>query len=107
MKPEYKLIICKDCGDEFTGHRTAWFCSKCRDKSQSIKGASRATTAVRQAIQKGLLKPPADCECVDCGGRARVYDHRDYSRPLDVSPVCYPCNYKRGPAVYLQKEYKP
>ena len=23
---------------------------------------------------------------------------RDYSKPLDVAPVCHSCNHKRGPA---------
>lgn len=37
-------------------------------------------------------------KCVDCGGIARHYEHRDYTRPLEVEPVCPSCNYKRGPA---------
>ena len=43
--------------------------------------------------------PPADGQtCVDCGQRAFHYDHRYYSRPLDVVPVCRTCNHLRGPA---------
>jgi hypothetical protein len=28
-----------------------------------------------------------------------VYDHRDYNQPLQVEPVCSPCNISRGPAL--------
>ncbi len=44
------------------------------------------------AIKCGLLPEPLDCRCVDCGRQADCYDHRDYSRPLDVEPVCIACN---------------
>lgn len=37
--------------------------------------------------------------CIDCGAAAQHYDHRDYSRPLNVEPVCVSCNCKRGPGV--------
>ena len=30
---------------------------------------------------------------------ANVYDHRDYSLPLVVEPVCYTCNTARGSAI--------
>ena len=36
-------------------------------------------------------------KCFDCGKPAMHYDHRDYSKPLEVSPVCASCNYRRGP----------
>lgn len=39
-------------------------------------------------------------ECVDCGKRADCYDHRDYTKPLAVEPVCQSCNFKRGFAIY-------
>ena len=38
--------------------------------------------------------------CVDCGNGADVYDHRDYSRPLQVAAVCHSCNQLRGPATH-------
>jgi hypothetical protein len=37
--------------------------------------------------------------CCDCGADAKNYDHRDYTKPLEVDPVCFSCNYKRGPAL--------
>ncbi len=62
--------------------------------------AKRAGTIVRRAVQSGLLPnlKLIETACRDCGNRATVYDHRDYAKPLDVEPVCYRCNSKRGPA---------
>lgn len=55
--------------------------------------------AVRQAIVSGELPPPRGMVCVDCGGEAIEYEHRDYRKPLDVEPICRGCNLKRGPAI--------
>jgi len=56
----------------------------------------RAQVAARSA------NPTLDgsIECVDCGAPATCYDHRDYSKPLDVEPVCWKCNAQRGPAKF-------
>jgi len=55
--------------------------------------------AVRIAIRDGkLAKLDGSILCVDCGRPAKCYDHRDYAKPLDVSPVCVRCNTLRGPA---------
>lgn len=55
---------------------------------------------VRKAVARGVLPDlrNRDIACVDCGAVATVYEHRSYSRPLDVEPVCRPCNGKRGTA---------
>lgn len=44
---------------------------------------------------RGVLPEPTKLKCVDCGKRAHVYDHRDYSKPLEVEPVCRRCNSRR------------
>jgi len=50
-----------------------------------------------QAARKdGLIGPATDHNCMDCGEPATQWDHRDYFKPLDVDPVCQPCNMKRG-----------
>lgn len=56
---------------------------------------------VQKAIKAGKLVDLVENEiaCVDCGERARTYDHRDYARPLDVEPVCHKCNAGRGEAL--------
>ena len=57
----------------------------------------RAIASVRRAVVKGiLLKLDGSVKCVDCGEPAKHYDHRDYTKQLDVEPVCIACNYGRG-----------
>jgi len=62
----------------------------------------RAAAAVKAAVKFGVLPQLADGEyaCVDCGGIATQYDHRDYARALDVEPVCRSCNNHRGTAAW-------
>lgn len=64
-----------------------------------------AHSMVASAKKQGLL-PTLDgsIACVDCDKPAREYDHRDYSRPLDVQPVCRSCNKKRGTAKWPSAE---
>ena len=59
---------------------------------------SKAAAAVHRATQRGELPPALGQTCVGCGGKADRYDHRDYSKPLDVVPVCATCNAMRGRA---------
>lgn len=61
----------------------------------------KAHHAVRLAMMKGNLTrlTQADIDCVDCKSRAMVYDHRDYTQPLKVEPVCHQCNVTRGRVV--------
>lgn len=68
------------------------YCSECSYKIAQIR--KEVNAIIRQANL-----PPADGQtCVDCGKRAFHYDHRYYSRPLDVVPVCRVCNIRRGAA---------
>lgn len=59
----------------------------------------RACQKVRRAVVKGKLVNlrATVVYCVDCGvERATRYDHRDYTKPLEVAPVCNGCNIRRG-----------
>lgn len=58
-----------------------------------------AQQRVHRAILSGKL-PRLDgtIPCTDCAGPAVAYDHRRYSDPLAVEPVCQSCNLLRGPA---------
>lgn len=56
-----------------------------------------AKKEVYKAVRARIIVPASWCSCTDCDKIAEVYDHRDYSRPLEVEPVCKSCNYKRGP----------
>lgn len=55
-----------------------------------------AGAAVSKAIRNGDLPPVKYLFCFDCGKEAQCYDHRDYRKPLDVWPVCFSCDSKRG-----------
>lgn len=63
-----------------------------------LSGRQTAASKVARAIKGGQLQRPALFACVDCGNPAKCYDHRDYSRPLDVVPVCLSCNVRRSSA---------
>lgn len=91
---------CSDCGcDISTRHHLARVCLKCARRRVNAPDLIAAHGAVAGAIRKGLLVHPRLLECVDCGAQARDYDHRDYSRHLDVVPVCRSCNKLRGPGL--------
>lgn len=77
------------------------FCLGCGPKANGRNGAAKAWRAVHREVAAGRLPPAQTCSCVDCGAPAKDYDHRDYNKPLDVSPVCRACNKKRGPAIPL------
>lgn|SRR6185312_6461878 len=60
------------------------------------RSRSRAYQLVARAIKRGELPHVSTQYCIDCGRFAECYDHRDYSRPLAVDPVCRRCNTRRG-----------
>lgn len=75
-------------------------CATCaaqrRQHNEAVRNA--AYRAVAKAVKAGALKRPYGQSCADCGRPAEVFDHRDYSKPLQVEPVCRSCNVMRGPA---------
>jgi hypothetical protein len=58
-----------------------------------------AKSRIMVAVRAGRIPSPTKFDCVDCGKPAQVYDHRKYTEPLTVEPVCRSCNAFRGPAV--------
>jgi len=54
-----------------------------------------ARCEVRSQWRKGAIPKPADCICIDCNAQAQEYHHEDYSKPLDVIPLCKLCHIKR------------
>lgn len=78
------------------------FCGDCNYVRAHKNGRREAATAVAKAIKEGKLRPAKEFACVDCGIPAREYDHRDYSQPLQVEPVCARCNCKRGPGKWVR-----
>lgn len=61
-----------------------------------------AYLALSAAIRKGDIPPVKGLYCEDCATPAYAYDHRDYEKPLLVSPVCSSCNRRRGVAMAKQ-----
>lgn len=57
----------------------------------------KAGAIVLQAVIDGKLPHPRTLRCKDCAHWAKLYDHRDYDKPLKVEPVCWRCNKLRGP----------
>lgn len=94
---------CKDCGSDFRpNHNTQVRCWSCGVSGEYAKARGRAHSFVYRAVRKGELVDLSlrETACVDCGAVATDYDHRDYSKPLDVAPVCRRCNRARGEAKY-------
>lgn len=79
-----------------------YFCRACTSLRTRLNGRSAACAAVARAIREQRLSPASHFCCTDCGAPAQEYDHRDYSKPLDVEPVCRPCNGRRGPGRWTQ-----
>jgi hypothetical protein len=66
------------------------------------KAMMRAAQIVCRAVKAGRLTNLRDSNvlCTDCKlRRATNYEHRDYSKPLEVEPICISCNLMRGPAI--------
>ncbi len=66
-----------------------------------LKLQNAAIQAVGAAVLSGKLPSLSknNIPCVDCGAKAIHYDNHDYTKKLDVQPVCRCCNYKRGKTV--------
>ncbi len=95
MSATQKREFCVVCLTARPGTPRSPYCRQCSDKVGAAQIA--ATKLLRKAIRNGMPKAKA-LQCVDCFAPAFDYDHRDYSKPLEVVPVCRRCNQLRGPA---------
>src|SRR3972149_8706132 len=95
---------CAGCGADITALVNPVIGIKyCRGCSRALHLArKKAAWRVFKAVQRGDLPKIETLQCVDCGQPARQYEHRDYSRPLEVEPVCHSCNALRGPALFTR-----
>lgn len=108
---------CSSCGERtLAASASQKFCSacaksayrQCRDRwGRDRPLATKAASLVNRAIQDGEIPPARGQKCVDCGGSADRYDHRDYTKPLWVEPVCHGCNRRRGPGHPYRNEVLP
>ena len=94
---------CIQCGDSIKPYANRKYCSPCGSTMKYpriISGPKNDNEMARRittfAVRVGFLPLPTDFPCVDCGKPAKCYEHRDYSKPLDVVPVCIHCNKVRG-----------
>lgn len=98
-------VVCVDCEAPVypvrPGVRTQLRCPKCCNSRERAMTVARGTVAnmVRAAVLRGQLMPASAYWCTDCERPACDYDHRDYTRPFDVDPVCRRCNVRRGHAL--------
>ena len=51
----------------------------------------KARSKVAYLIRKGVIPKPSELVCV-CGKQAKEYHHKDYSKPLEVVPLCVLCH---------------
>lgn len=98
----YSYRDCAQCGRAALMSFSTRHCDKCgRERVLGrIRLSSPAHAKVHKAIRLGELAVlDGSIACVDCGKPAEFYDHRRYSEPLNVEPVCPGCNVRRGPAI--------
>lgn len=93
-----RIYTCRVCSVEYEGYFVGrhWYCEVCR--LAHFEAQRFAASWVGRAIRAGVLMPARMLRCIDCGDWAHGWEHRDYSKPLDVEPTCSSCNFKRGPA---------
>lgn len=99
MRAPPRYCLCLDCGQEYRANNVHQRrCTPCRIGGYGAKLRVSARNAVARAVAAGKLVRLAEVHvaCVDCGARATRYDHRDYTQPLRVDPVCHPCDRARG-----------
>lgn len=102
------MLLCKNCGQillEDIASRAAFTQARRERRAAGrihpvrtvaeTKWRAHVAASTKKAVELGFLPDPSSCICVDCGKVAACYDHRDYSMPLDVEPVCIACNSHR------------
>ena len=67
------------------------------NRSRYLRDKDKVLTRSKTRVYwlRGKLLSPTDCICFDCGVQATEYHHEDYSKPLDVIPLCSFCHIKR------------
>lgn len=90
------MSACIECGKPHGRRPHAIRCYPCSGVVERMR--TRAMATVKKLIRTWRLRPAHHFDCVDCGAPAVCYDHRDYSQPEVVDPVCMRCNKLRGPA---------
>lgn len=103
-------FTCSSCGKKelAKGGTSGFLCAECKPADHHTQTAQyQAHLAVARARRAGTIEDPRGLTCVDCGGPAIEYDHRDYAKPLEVQAVCRRCNLLRGPALGSKSQPAP
>lgn len=103
----HDVAMCTKCGAEFDKPKArirTSICLPCRITKTLI--VRRASAIVARAIRHGQLPRPTSLQCFVCGRKASIYEHRDYTQPLDVKPACRSCNGRLGAAARWPKTEK-
>lgn len=88
---------CMHCQKPVVGrHLSCVMCKQC--SQEHYRRRCVASSILYRAVKSGKVQAARIHKCADCDSPASRYDHRDYSQPLHVAPVCAACNSKRGPA---------
>jgi len=56
---------------------------------------NKAHTAIHNAVSRGKIPSASSLSCIDCGGQAQEYHHPDYTKPMEVVPLCIKCHKRR------------
>jgi len=68
---------------------------ECRNQANENyrrSGKASAKAAVANAVSRGRIAPIHTRRCVDCDEQAQHYHHPDYTKPLEVIPLCAKCH---------------
>ena len=99
-KPRKSRGVRPDCPVVLFGQRKTWGGPLPPNMGLFRRAQHKAHLETHRAMQQGRLpRLTGSTICVDCGVSASMYDHRDYSKPLEVAPVCARCNARRGHAI--------
>lgn len=98
---------CKGCAADYeaaarsrrNAQKRAWRASnrrRCRaayrDYGRKYPERRAAHDAVKEAVKAGKLPRVSTCSCFVCGKQAEQYHHVDYSKRLEIIPVCRKCH---------------
>lgn len=93
--------LCVECGDPAV---TRNHCRPCADRANrsATEGVRRwraanpnrmrAHNAIRTAVKNGTLVRPSTCSSCGKADRKITADHHDYTKPLEVTWLCYVCH---------------
>jgi hypothetical protein len=125
-----QLHACPRCAEPMFSRKLTTICNECQRRLESERRALQREALRKLGLVTPAVRPPAATYqqaqrraialvsnakmngklayldgtilCVDCKRKpATIYEHRDYSKPLEVEPVCHYCNVRRGPAFWI------